>query len=106
MNIRDTFRKNVRRKRHELGMTQQKLADEANLSYSYISEIERGVKEPSLEVAQRIASALKTGLDGLVAAEETSSYIIKDIVSMLQKSPAKKLRAVKKVIQALKDEEI
>lgn len=106
MNIRDAFRKNVRKKRLELGMTQQKLADEANLSYSYVSEIERGVKEPSLDVANRIATALKTGLDGLVASEEISSYVIKEIVILLQKSPVKKLRAVKKVIQALKDEEI
>lgn len=106
MSIRDTFRKNVRRKRLELGMTQQKLADEANLSYSYISEIERGVKEPSLEVAHRIATVLKTGLDGLVASEETAPYILKEIIILLQKSPVKKLRAVKKVIQALKDEEM
>lgn len=96
----------MRRKRLELGMTQQKLADEANLSYSYVSEIERGVKEPSLEVAHRIAAVLKTGLDGLVGSEETAPYILKEIIILLQKSPAKKLRTVKKVIQALKDEEM
>ena len=60
-NIYDTVRINIRKYRKLKGMTQQELADAADLSHGYIREIESlkmGVTF-SLDAVEKIASALE-----------------------------------------------
>jgi transcriptional regulator with XRE-family HTH domain len=57
---------NIRRLRHERGMTQEQLAFEARLDLTYIGGIERGRGNPSLLVMVRIAEALSTDLEKLI----------------------------------------
>lgn len=57
---------NVRRLRHERGMTQEQLAFEARLDLTYIGGIERGRRNPSLLVMVRIAEALGAELAKLI----------------------------------------
>ncbi len=49
---------NVRKVRRERGMTLESLAIEAGLAYSYMGGIERGQRNPTLAVVERIAGAL------------------------------------------------
>ena len=49
---------NVRRRREEKELTQEALAERANLDPTYISGIERGVRNPSVLSVVRIAKAL------------------------------------------------
>jgi transcriptional regulator with XRE-family HTH domain len=49
---------NVRRRREEKEWTQEALAERANLDPTYISGIERGVRNPSVLSVVRIAKAL------------------------------------------------
>ena len=58
MNIRKKFGKNVRTKRQQLGLSQEALAFDAKSNRTYISDVERGTRNPSIEVVQRIAKAL------------------------------------------------
>jgi transcriptional regulator with XRE-family HTH domain len=51
---------NVRRRREEKGLTQEALAEKANLDPTYISGIERGVRNPSVLSVVRVAKALET----------------------------------------------
>lgn len=57
----------VRSKRIAAGLTQESLAEKAKLHPTYISMVERGVRNPTLEAAAQIAEALKTGLPELLA---------------------------------------
>ncbi|MNW47178.1 HTH-type transcriptional regulator PuuR [compost metagenome] len=50
----------VRRIRKSRGMTQERLADLSGLSFSYISDVERGTRNISLESLGRIIEALGT----------------------------------------------
>lgn len=59
MRMAETFGANVRKVRKERGMTLEALADEVGLAYSYVGEIERGRKNPTLDVVERIAVVLK-----------------------------------------------
>ena len=45
--------------RRELGMSQEAFADHANIARSYVSDIERGVRNPTVEVVARLAKALQ-----------------------------------------------
>lgn len=58
MNWRGVFGDNVRRLRHQRGLTQEQLAFEAKIDLTYVGGIERGRRNPSLIVITRLASAL------------------------------------------------
>lgn len=49
---------NVRRLRLERGLSQEKLAQEAEIDLTYLGGIERGKRNPSLAVLVRISEAL------------------------------------------------
>jgi len=51
--------RNVRRQREESKLTQEALGERANLDPTYISGIERGVRNPSVLSVIRIAKALR-----------------------------------------------
>jgi transcriptional regulator with XRE-family HTH domain len=50
--------KNVRTRRDSAGLTQEQLGDKAGLDPTYISGIERGVRNPSVLSIERLARAL------------------------------------------------
>ena len=52
--------KRIARRRKELGLKQSEVEEKADLSYKYLSNIERGISIPSTEVIMRLASALET----------------------------------------------
>ncbi len=52
------FGRNVRKRREEIDLTQEKLAEQAGLDRTYISDIERGARNLSLSSILRIARAL------------------------------------------------
>jgi transcriptional regulator with XRE-family HTH domain len=56
--------RNVRQRREASGLTQEKLAELASLDPTYISGIERGVRNPGIKNVARLAKAL-----GLSTAE-------------------------------------
>ncbi len=52
----------LREARSEKGLSQEELADRAGLHRTYISQIERGVKSPSLRSLEQITDALEIPL--------------------------------------------
>lgn len=56
--VLSAFGLNVRRQREAKALTQEGLAEKADLDPTYISGIERGVRNPSLLSITRIAGAL------------------------------------------------
>lgn len=58
MDIRALVGRNVRRARIELGLTQEELADRANTSQFYISSLEAGRRNPTVETVHALAIAL------------------------------------------------
>lgn len=58
MDIRRVVEANTRRLREECGWSQELLAFECGLHRTYISGVERGVRNPTALVLQEIASAL------------------------------------------------
>jgi len=55
---------NIKRLRKERGWSQEALADEAGLDRTYISGVERVVKNPTISVVERIAAALGCQIGG------------------------------------------
>ena len=49
-----------------LGVSQEELADRCGLHRTYVSQLERGLKSPSLNTLYALASALKVDVTDLV----------------------------------------
>ncbi|WP_293682230.1 helix-turn-helix transcriptional regulator [uncultured Phenylobacterium sp.] len=52
------FGRNVRRLRQDRGLSQEALADAVGLAVTYVGQIERGRRNPTLNVVERFAEAL------------------------------------------------
>lgn len=63
----------VRHHRKQSGLSQEELAEQAETSRVYISNIERGECAPSLEMIIKIANALNVSADDLLAGNLLSS---------------------------------
>lgn len=50
--------RNVRRERLRLGKSQEELALDADMKRSYLSDLERGTRNPSVKAIARLAAAL------------------------------------------------
>jgi transcriptional regulator with XRE-family HTH domain len=59
MDLRDVFAANLRRLRHEKKLSQDDLAYEAEVSRSYLSQLEKGAFYASLKIIGRLAEALQ-----------------------------------------------
>jgi transcriptional regulator with XRE-family HTH domain len=59
MDVRRRVGLNVKRFRAERGLSQEELAFECGLHRTYISGVERGVRNPTVVVLEKIAKALK-----------------------------------------------
>ena len=58
MDLREVFATNLRRLRNAKGLSQDDLAYEAEVSRSYLSQLEKGVFHASLKIIGRLAEAL------------------------------------------------
>ena len=66
MNVLKVFGARVRYLREQRSWSQETLADYAGLHRTYISGVERGVRNPSLTIVFQLASALKVSPSDLL----------------------------------------
>ena len=60
MDMRKLVGRNVRAVRQASGMTQEQLAEESGFSQQYISDLERGRRNPTIVSLYELAQALKS----------------------------------------------
>jgi transcriptional regulator with XRE-family HTH domain len=66
LSARETFGQNLRRARRLKDISQEELASRAELSRTYVSEVERGVRNVSIDNMGLLAQALGVPLRDLV----------------------------------------
>jgi transcriptional regulator with XRE-family HTH domain len=64
--------RNVRRERKRLGKSQEELALDAGMKRSYLSDLERGTRNPSVKAIGRLAVALGVAPSSLLERNETA----------------------------------
>jgi transcriptional regulator with XRE-family HTH domain len=64
--VASKFGEVIRSHRLQRGLSQEALAELANLNRSYVGEIERGSAAPSIETMERLADALNEPLSELI----------------------------------------
>jgi transcriptional regulator with XRE-family HTH domain len=66
----EAFGRALRESRKRLGLSQERLAHDTGVHPTYISQIERGLKSPSLEVVAALSQALGRRPHTLIKAAE------------------------------------
>jgi transcriptional regulator with XRE-family HTH domain len=71
--IKKDFGATVRRQRRRLGLSQEALAERAGLHRTYLTEVESGVRNVSLESISKLARALNVPVGALFPASDPNS---------------------------------
>jgi len=95
----------LRAARLGLGWTQEQLAEKANLHHSYIGQVERGEKVPSLRTLKRLAEAMHTPLDFLLGespgyADQTDD-LLQELLALARDCPRQDLELVVRVVRLM-----
>lgn len=69
MDVVQLLGRNVRKHRKLKGMTQEQLALETEMERSYVSDLERGTRNPSVRALGRLAEALSIKPDELLKSD-------------------------------------
>ena len=64
--VRERLAANLRELRQKKGLSQEAFADEAGIHRTYISDLERGARNPTITVVDKIARALDVPLGALL----------------------------------------
>lgn len=77
----ETLGGRLRARRAGQGLTLSEVAEKADLSIQYVSNLERGRGNPTLEALQAIAAALEIDLAGLLGTDEAATdFDLTDLV--------------------------
>lgn len=74
MDVRQRIGWNLRRLRKEREISQEDFATDSGFDRGYISGVERGVRNPSVLVLERIAAALQIDVSELFDSQQASRY--------------------------------
>lgn len=78
----------LRDQRRQAQLSLRQLAEQANVSNPYLSQIERGLRRPSAEVLQQIAKALRISAEslyvraGILDADESGARMVEDAIAL------------------------
>lgn len=85
--------KTIKLRRVEMDLTQEQLAERCEFDRTFISQIERGIREPSLKHLRNLANALNTLASSLIQDSELREQQLKNQPSLAkvaeQKTPYK-----------------
>lgn len=73
MEIRARLSLNMRRLRQSKGWSQEEFAHQAGLHRTYISDLERGARNPTITVVEKLALALGVPVGALLDAQDSGA---------------------------------
>ncbi len=96
--------KRIKAARIRLDMTQERLAEQVNLSPSHLSNIETGTTKVSLSTIVKLANALHVSVDGLLADSVVQSKAVfeQDIQTILSDCDDYEIRVIADIAAATK----
>ena len=92
----------IRETRRSKKLTQEALAEKAEISVVYVSELERNLKTPSIDVFVKIAEALDVSADYLLRDELPTGkeYVYDDLTKKLEGLTPKQRKTVIDIVDA------
>lgn len=105
--IAKTLGNRIKKIRQQAGMSQEELAFKSHISTTYLGQLERAEKSPTLDVLIKISNAFGISLSELFAFEtdpdtKTDSTYLNKINAQLSSLSEKELAEILKLIRNLK----
>lgn len=96
----------IRSFRKRKGLSQEELAHRATFSTSFISDIERGIKSPTMESMYKITTALDISLEELFIKfqpikKTPEGELVDSIIRKVNNLPMKELQSVNSILELL-----
>jgi transcriptional regulator with XRE-family HTH domain len=104
MNLQALLGSRVRSIRKAAGLSRETVAERADTSANYLGEVERGEKEPKLEMIERIAAALEVWPAALFeyeAEEVDRTILLKNLHDLFSDRSVLELQQALRVLKAL-----
>ena len=67
--LKEILARTIKRERKLLGLSQGELAERSGVHRTYVSDLERGARNPTVEIVAKLAQALGTSVAKLFEAE-------------------------------------
>ena len=93
--------KQIKTLRQTRGMSQDELSEKASINSKYLSAIERGKANPTLDTFTRLADALKVGLPELFDYELEPKELAQLVARLIAEGDEIKLRLAAKILNAV-----
>jgi len=105
-NIYKTVGNKIREERRRLKLTQEELAEKADISANFLGHIERGTKRATLNTLKRIADVLQIPIGTLFATERTyrlprEDLFIKRFMSLVRDRKGEEKELVLKIAKMI-----
>ena len=104
MDIKQRIGARTKQIRFKKGMTQQKLSERMEINSKYLSSIERGKENPTLNILIKLAESLEVHLNEIFDSTvqiEDNSKIRPLIHSLLDKADFEQLKLIFKIVSAI-----
>lgn len=95
----------IREERTKYRLTQEQLAEAAEVNESYVGQVERGEKNPSLETVVSIAKSLGVTVDYLLQEEVDMepNHLIHELISIAKGKNPDELRLMINICRMISD---
>ncbi|MFN4246120.1 MAG: helix-turn-helix domain-containing protein [Flavipsychrobacter sp.] len=70
MDIKDKVGQRIKELRHELGLSQEALGNKAGVDRTYVTDVENGRRNISVEVLEKLIKALEVSFQDFFTAKE------------------------------------
>jgi transcriptional regulator with XRE-family HTH domain len=104
MELQALFGGRIRSIREAANLSRETVAERAKMSASYLGEVERGEKQPKLDMIERIATALKvlpSALFEYEAEEVDNNVLLSKLQRLLSDRNTEQLQQALRVLKAL-----
>jgi len=100
--------KRIAKRRKELGLKQYEVEERVEIAYKYLSNIERGISIPSVEVIMRLAAVLETTPDEFLIGTtwRSGDEHWRDVAENLRSLDRKQLALVESFIEWVKAQKL
>lgn len=88
--------------RHSLNLSQQQFAEAIGTTQQCVSNYERGVSEPSVEMLLKVSRVFHSSLDEILG--ETENKLDREVLAILSKMPESKKKLSKKILETIGNE--
>lgn len=105
---RPMFSDKIKQLRLQMGISQSELARRIGYSHEFISQVERGIKTPSIKALQKIATGLGVPASSLMESKqitpESEERLRDEVQRLVGRLPADKLKVIRDLLTVFPEE--